>query len=594
MIAWVLIALVGATPIEDEKRSYETERLELALKLQARVIDPAPEGKRIGKVVVVRDDVFADDEWIPTFLNVFHARTKDHVVRRELLFGSGEVWDQARVDESMRNLRDQTIFAHVRIVPVIPDPAEAGVVDVFVYTRDLWSLRLETPFQLVDDFVSSFELTLIERNLAGENIQGALSFELMPLTFSFGESFQDRRLFGSRWSLSEAFEVIFERDSGEAEGTAGRVVFGLPLWDLRPRWGLELDASWIDSVGRQASGATILTYDDPQTADVETIPRIWDQSYVRVTLAALRQLGEGRWKWRLTSGLGGYVTDYTPHADTGLAGLDEDDPRVEAFAAEVLPRSRTEIYPFIKAETFVAEWARFVNLGSYGVTEEVRIGPWASAVFLAPLEAFGSSDDALVWEAAAGFIAAPRSPLSGRGDRGLIDLLVGYRSRAEQSQVVDQYYRVRLRSASPQLGFGRLVGYGELEIRGKDLDDTLVALGGDNGLRGYASQAFYGFGSDRVRFSAEWRTPPAVLGSIHFGGVLFYDAGGVGDLNTDQFEMHHAAGVGLRVMIPQLNRFAVCFDVGFPLDVEQVTVLLTIGTGQPVPLTALEDQQLED
>ncbi|MCC6623571.1 MAG: BamA/TamA family outer membrane protein [Deltaproteobacteria bacterium] len=582
-----------ASPQAGEAASYEDERLALALAAAKLHLDPAPDGKRIGTIHIVRDDVFAEDEPFPTFLNVFHARTHEDVVARELLFEPGETWDPERVEESMRNLREQTIFALVRIVPVAPDHAASPhpeTVDVLVYTRDLWSLRIESGFSLTDGFLDHLALTLIERNVAGRNVQAAISFELEPRTFSLGELFVDRRLFGSRWALSQAFDVVFERDSGAPEGTLGSLVVGLPLWDLRPRWGVELAAAWNVSVGRQLSGRTLLTWDDEATVDTEEVPRIWEQSLAKVTLSALRQTGEGRHKWRYAWGFGAYVTDFAPHADTGLAAR---DPQYDRFVDDVLPRAREEIYPYVRVDTFDARWARFVDLGAYGLSEDVRVGPWASLFFAAPLEAFGSADDALVWDVSAGFVAAPPSPW-GRGD-GLIDLTLAHSARLEQGEVIDQTYRLRARAASPPFLLGRLVASLSLSIRGKDVDRTLVTLGGDAGLRGYGSQAFFGFGADRLQTSVELRTPPAVLGSIHFGGVLFYDAGAVGDIadgSNDDFELHHAVGLGLRVMMPQLNRFVFRFDVGAPLDGGHFTVLLNVGTSQAVPMTAIEDQRL--
>ncbi|MFO0748589.1 MAG: BamA/TamA family outer membrane protein [Myxococcota bacterium] len=601
------LALITASPPPDggrepERDSYETERVTRALEAAHRTVDLAPDGKRIRKIVIVRDDVFAEDEPFPTFLNVFHALTEEDVVARELLFKRGDVWSWPRVEESIRNLRDQTTFALVRIVPVVPDDpsfapdgtaASSDAVDAFVYTRDIWSLRLESAFSLTAGFLDNLSLTLIERNLAGRNVQAAVSFDLNPRSFSLGELFIDRRLFSSRWSLSQSFDLIFERESGSPEGTTGTLVFGLPLYDLQPRWGVELGLAWNDSVGRQLSGDELLTWTAPEPnpdGSARAVPRIWDQTIVKLTLSALRQLGEDTLKVRLSYGFGAYVTDFEPHPDTGLAGLPDSDPVLQAFRDEVLPRARTQLYPYIRAEAFVADYARFVDLAGFGITEDVRTGPWVSAFFAAPLEAFGSDDDALAWDASAGLILAPRSPW-GSG-RALFDVMAGLSQRLEQSEVIDQVYRVRLRMASPCFLLGRVVASGDVQVRGKDSNETLVTLGGDNGLRGYASQAFYGFGADRVRLSAELRTGPAVLGSIHFGGVLFYDAGGVGDLAGD-FQFHHAVGVGLRLMMPQLNRFVFRFDVGFPLDADHVTVLLNIGTNQAVPLTTLEDQRLD-
>ena len=70
--------------------------------------------------------------------------TDPEVIERELLLAEGDVYDEARAEESMRNLRALGIFALVRIVAVTtPDPKRSGLL---VYTRDLWSLRLETGF----------------------------------------------------------------------------------------------------------------------------------------------------------------------------------------------------------------------------------------------------------------------------------------------------------------------------------------------------------------------------------------------------------------------------------------------------------------
>ena len=86
------------------------------------------------------------------------------MIERELLLAEGERYDEARAEESMRNLRALGIFALVRIVAVTtPDPNAVGLL---VYTRDLWSLRLETGFAGTG---KAFQLTaqVSERNFLG-------------------------------------------------------------------------------------------------------------------------------------------------------------------------------------------------------------------------------------------------------------------------------------------------------------------------------------------------------------------------------------------------------------------------------------------
>ena len=568
-----------AAPDDDTWESQRTTRVLTELGL---TVDPSPEGKRIGHVYVVSHPVFAEDEFWPTFLNVFHVTTEDDIVRRELLFARGETWRQARIDESMRKLRDQIIFSLVRIVPVAS--LASGEVDVLVYTRDLWSLRLESSFSFTEDLIDELVLTLIERNLFGRNIQAALSFELQPKTWSLGERFVDRRLFGSRWSFSQGLDFVFSRENSSLEGTRGSVGLGIPLWDLEPRWGLDLSAAWDDTIGRQISGRDLLTWDAPGTAEDDAIPRIWDQTLVKVSVSGQRQLGDDDLIHRLGFGYTVYLTDFTPHSDTGLA---PGSATYDAFVEGVLPPSREQLYPFLRWQVFTPRWVTFRDLAGFGLSEDVRVGPSLDLFFAAPLEAFGSDKNALSWGASTALVLAP----PWLGDRALVDLGLALEGRLQGGEVIDQGYRARVRLASPRFLLGRVVFATDLQARVADSYRTLVALGGDNGLRGYPSQAFYGFGVDRLRTNLELRTPPAVLGSVHIGGVLFYDVGGVGD-GPAHLDLHHALGLGLRMLLPQFNRFAFRFDLGFPLDSDHVTVLLTIGSTQAVPLTTLEDEKL--
>ncbi len=581
----LLFAVIVSSPAASAQTSvYETQRTAKVLAGLGYAEDPAPAGKRISAIHVVRHDVFAEDEPWPTFFNAFHALTDEDVVTRELLFSAGEVWDQARVDESMRNLRAQSIFAFVRISAVHPvaTPPSADSVEVLVYTRDLWSLRLESSFAFTDGLINQLSLTLIERNLGGRNAQAALTFDLRPATLSLGGLFSNSRVFGSRLSLSGTLDFVLARRDGSLEGTRGGLSFGLPLRDLRQPWGFELSSAWNATVGRQMSGADLLTWDDPLTDETELIPRIWDQDIAQVVLSAQRQFGKSLIH-RISFGYSAYFSDWAPHASTTLA----PSPTRDRFIEDVLPPSREQLYPYVRWQAFTPTWKTFVELAAFGLSEDIRTGPFVNLFFGAPLKAFGSDVNALTWEASAGYIFAPDID----GDSALLDLVAALDGRLEGGEVIDQGYRVRLRGASPRFLLGRLVLLADLESRVRDTARSLVTLGGDNGLRGFPSQAFYGYGADRLRMGLELRSPPLVLGSVHIGGVLFYDAGAVGEAISD-FDLHHALGFGMRLLLPQFNRFAFRFDLGVPLDADSFQVLFSLGSTQAVPLTALEDSKL--
>ena len=69
------------------------------------LVDPAPQGKTIGKVFVANEDVFSQRDWYFQLLNIFHRTTRSYIVERELLFKPGQTYDQALVEETTRNLQ---------------------------------------------------------------------------------------------------------------------------------------------------------------------------------------------------------------------------------------------------------------------------------------------------------------------------------------------------------------------------------------------------------------------------------------------------------------------------------------------------------
>ena len=76
-----------------EYSPYERETIAMVAKRHGLAVDPAPEGKIIESIETERLDVFERRDFLPKpllFVNVFHATTRDHVIRREILQRAGE------------------------------------------------------------------------------------------------------------------------------------------------------------------------------------------------------------------------------------------------------------------------------------------------------------------------------------------------------------------------------------------------------------------------------------------------------------------------------------------------------------------------
>ncbi len=583
-------------PASPPPLNYELKHVVSVLRGNGLIPDRAPEGKTIAWIRTARFPVFIPEEPFPTFFNALHFTTTEPTILREVLLKPGMQWEAALAQETARNLRGMAIFNVVAVVPVrTADPAQIGLL---VVTRDLWSLRTETRFQLTGGFVDALLVQLTERNLLGRDKRASLRFELEPLDFALGAVYVDPRLLGEPLRLVTTFDTRFERASGDYDGLTGYFELGRPLYDLQQRWGFSFAAQYEQYTERQAQRSGLLTFTedgcDPaaEGADCLTAGRTWDHRLIGV--AALGRIQRGkRWIVRVAGGAGFVRQDADANAAAALP--QGDDPRAVAFRAAfadaVLPRERQWVYPTVNARLFRNRHQVYRDLAGFGLSEDVRLGPEVFVDLRLPLEAFGSSESlldlggSLVWREA------------WLGD-GLVELAGGVRSRlwlgdgagdAQRGDWFDVRALTRVRGATPSLGFGRVVLRADWLVQRAQLTPGLVTLGGHNGLRGYPSQSLFDFGADRLRGNVEYRTPPWVLSFLHFGAVAFFDAGALYDDLGDAY-LHHSAGLGLRMVVPQASGFAYRLDFGVPTDGSRgFTVQFGFETSQAVPVTPKED-----
>jgi hypothetical protein len=563
--ALALLGALSTAPGASGDVLWEDARAQRILAAEALAPEPSPAGKTIAFVRVVREDVFTDDEVVPTAFNALHATTRDEIVRAELLFAQGQTYDTARVEETTRILRRMGIFSVVRVLAVrAPDPTQVGVL---VYVRDLWSLRVEQRLQLNDGHLDTLTVQLTELNLAGRAKRLTGRFNLTPLEWAGGVVYVDRRLGGGDLALSQTADLIFERASGALEGGQALLRLEDPIRDLGPQIGFVTSVFYDERVVRQVSGGVVLTYDDPRTSAVEAERRMWAQRQVSASGVVLHQWSDG--------------VIHQAGFGVGLSDLDTDG------AYRFRPEDRRRLYPVATYGGFEPRWRTYRDLATYGLTEDVRLGPTWALRLAAPLEAFGSTTSAVE-------LGGALSVVEDFAGDGLGELAVAAEAQADRTGRMTQLVYARARAASPTLSVGRLAVRADTFLRRAGQghrDAALVTLGGDNGLRGYPSQAFFGFSSQLARGSAEWRTRPLEWSSLHLGGVAFYDVGTVAP-RLEQGDWHQSVGLGVRFLMPQFSRFAYRLDAGFPLE-GGFMVRLSAGNNQSVPLTESEDELYE-
>ena len=104
-------------------------------------------GRTVGSIYVRRAQVFdPDGNWFERAGNNTHALTHERVVRRDLLFRTGDRVDPALLVRNKQLLRSRDYLSDAAI-ELIPDPQDTSVVHVVVRTRDSWTISADASFR---------------------------------------------------------------------------------------------------------------------------------------------------------------------------------------------------------------------------------------------------------------------------------------------------------------------------------------------------------------------------------------------------------------------------------------------------------------
>lgn len=557
MVSALLAAILAAAPVSQDT-GYEDRLIAWGLALHGRELEPSPEGKRIEDVLIATENVFSPSDPYPQFLNLIHVRTREPVIRREVLLAAGDLWDASRVQETERNLRRLFINAVAKVVTV---KGRDGGVALLVVTQDRWSLRLSNSFTLIGSLLQFLQLQLIEVNFNGWGQQLAVNTTIRLDTFSVGQMFVERRLLSSRWYFGESASLIFNRKTGKLEGTVGTVQFGRPIITLDQQWGFLLDGSWNSRRRRVFRGADIWELPFPDDAGTDTVKLVYDVREFAAEATLTRSFGR-EVKLDVSGSLGGYSRQYTPASDDGA--LDEntyrwvdDDGQVrhttkaEWLTANYLPRSENVTYLTLYLRAFPSNFKVLRNIDTFELSEDFQLG-WVAQGGLRAAFPLSFAPSHFIE-----FGGSLRYRFYLADDLFTVTTAAAIRIRPGMESA-NRRVAAELSNYSPQFWGGRLVTRLLLDFKANDLDNRQLLLGGSTGLRGTYPEQFTG--RNMLLANVEYRAKPIELWSNWLGIVVFYD---VGSAFSSVPSLTHTVGIGFRLLLPQLNKEVLRIDFGF-------------------------------
>jgi len=244
----------------------------------------------IDRVEIVRHDIFEAQDggtlsWPYGLANRLHFRTREDVVRRELLFAQQECADAETLAQTERNLRAMGFLREARVETVPAESGRPGAVDVRVSTWEKWTTAPQLGFAQVGNR-TVWKVGIAERNLFGRG----LSLEVQRRSDIDRDqtllAVRDPGVAGSRVQAAASF-------ADRSDGRRTELLAARPFFSLDTRWSFGARAEAFDQLDP-------LYHDGERVADLAHEGRALDfeggRAIGRTANGALRVHGAYRYR----------------------------------------------------------------------------------------------------------------------------------------------------------------------------------------------------------------------------------------------------------------------------------------------------------
>ena len=323
-----------------------------------------PQGARVGSIRQQRFTVFdtedpEEDKALYRWANDFHSVTRDWVIDDHLLVEEGEDYNQARVDESERILRD---LGFIYDATVRPWRVCGDVVDLEVITRDIWTFTPMFSFGRSGG-ENKYAVGFRDANFLGTGKQIIIQHDSDEERSGNTIRYVDPSVAGSRWRMRLS---LADNDDGYEQGV--RLV--RPFFSVYENWaaGVDLNRMKLEEV---------LWFRGDEVAEFDH-----EIEFANVFGGIASEVREDR---RVGRWLFGYTVE--THS---FEFSDSPIPPAE------LPEDREYSYPYIGYESTRDQFVKLHNVNYLGRTEDVYVGERFSWALGWSADVLGASQDQVV------------------------------------------------------------------------------------------------------------------------------------------------------------------------------------------------------
>jgi hypothetical protein len=468
-------------------------------------------GARIGDIQIQIKEIFDLDDpkennWLFRAADHLHVRTRESAIRAQLLFRSGDPYSRRVLDETARNLRQNSSF--MREPEIHPVRYHDGFVDLVVVTHDVWTLQPGINFGRSGG-TNTGSIKVSDDNFLGYGKYIELGHsEDVDRSSSFAQ-WSDPNVWGSHWQDTLAYQ---DNSDGKVWNLGG----SYPFFSLETRY----DGGGSTGVSR--SVVTRYSLGNPYDA-YQFDWRVTDFYFGQALLI------DGLWTERLLFGFRHDQSVFTPALNQTLLAP--------------LPADRNLAYPYLRMQWVQNNYTTTRNLDLIAFTEDLHFGLDASVGLGWATPAFSADRKALLADAEIGYNWR-------LGPNSYLFVYSRLYSRFETERMDDRIVSGNVSYFLTTSERSKLLVHLWADA-GHNLDaDHYLQIGGDTGLRGYPLR--YQNGDGRAQFTVEERlyTNWFLFQLVHVGGAAFFDMGrtwGSTPVPTPQLGLLKDAGVGLRL-----------------------------------------------
>lgn len=502
------------------------------------------EHARIGEIRIINDNIFnledpRENHKIHQWANALHIKTRSQVIRTQLLFQTGDDYDQQVIEETERLLRSNRYLQEAKISPTV---YENGVIDLDVETTDVWTLNPGISFGRGGG-ENTVGISLKEHNLLGTGTSIGIGYKSDVDRDTTTFRYFDRNLFGSRYQALADY-------SNASDGYAQNFLLERPFYALAVK---RAGGIYLQSLDRTES-----LYDRGEIAS-----QFGHRAEKYETYFGWSEGLRGGWARRYFSGIG----FDSHHYDMVTDGQ---------YPATETPPDRQFFYPFVGIEILQDDFITTRNFDQMNRTEDRHLGQRFTFRLGYANAAFGSTDNA--W-----LVSSQFSDTILRSKESTLVVNAGFGGRIEHGTSNNMKLSAGARYDKRQSA-KRLFHADVTATLGKNIDiENPVYLGGDSGLRGYPLRYQGGESSMLVTLEQRMFTDWYPFRLFNIGGAVFFDAGRTwGDDPADGKNLGWLRDVGIGLRIGNTRSGVgrmLHIDFAYPLDGESDISKLQIVIG---------------